>query len=57
MLWTVLRPLLPAVALFAAYLWLLTRIHHGGKGWPRLRRKRNRHPSRQHVRPSTPVRR
>jgi len=37
-----LRPLAVGIALLAIYLWVLTRVAHGGKGWPRWRRKRRR---------------
>jgi len=40
--WTLAKPLAGAIALLAAYVWMLTRVAHGGKGWPRLPRKRNR---------------
>jgi hypothetical protein len=42
MLWILIKPLAAAAAVLALYAWVLTRVAHGGKGWPRLRRKRNR---------------
>jgi hypothetical protein len=39
MIWVLLN-LMTASALLALYMWVLMRIGHGGKGWPRLRRKR-----------------
>jgi hypothetical protein len=41
MIWFLLN-LGGASMLLALYLWVLSRIGHGGKGWPRLRRKRTR---------------
>jgi len=39
MIWALLN-LATATALLTLYIWVLTRIGHGGKGWPRLRRTR-----------------
>jgi hypothetical protein len=39
MTWLLLH-LAAAFALLAFYAWVLMRVGHGGKGWPRLRRKR-----------------
>lgn len=39
MIWILLN-LAAAVTLLTLYTWVLARIGHGGKGWPRLRRRR-----------------
>jgi len=43
MVWMLVKMLAVSVAVLAVYLWLLMRIAHGGKGWPRLRRRRRAH--------------
>ncbi|MFG1604077.1 hypothetical protein [Actinoplanes sp. NPDC049265] len=37
MYWPLLRPLAIGVPALLAYLWFLSRVAHGGKGWPRRR--------------------
>ena len=39
MIWILLN-LAAAITLLTLYMWVLMRIGHGGKGWPRLPHKR-----------------
>ncbi|HKT01333.1 MAG TPA: hypothetical protein VJT31_17550 [Rugosimonospora sp.] len=40
MLWALLN-LAAGIAILAIYLWVLTRVAHGGRGWPKRRNRRS----------------